>query len=345
MQRRYLTADWIYPVLNPPIQFGVVIMDADSVVDVTTRDQVSPDLLEEYSGTIIPGFINTHCHLELSHMKGKVDTGTGLLPFISNVVRFRDMDQEIIDTAIVEADAEMWNNGIQAVGDICNKKDTLEVKAKSRITYYSFVEMFDFLQDNSTDKLTAGYKEVYHAATGLKSVVPHAPYSVSPTLFAQINKLNQGLLTVSIHNQETKAEDDLFRFGNGGFYDFYNTFSIPLDHFTSSGKASIYYAMLHMDPHQRTLFVHNTLTNRDDIEAAQYWSANVFWTTCPNANLYIENSLPHYQSFIDAGAQMTIGTDSLTSNWQLSIFEEMKTIAKYQSYVPFDTLLQWATLN
>lgn len=42
---------------------------------------------------------------------------------------------------------------------------------------------------------------------------------------------------------------------------------------------------------------------------------------------------------------MTIGTDSLTSNWQLSVLEEMKTIAKYQSYVPFETLLQWATLN
>jgi cytosine/adenosine deaminase-related metal-dependent hydrolase len=42
---------------------------------------------------------------------------------------------------------------------------------------------------------------------------------------------------------------------------------------------------------------------------------------------------------------MTIGTDSLTSNWQLSILEEMKTISKYQSYIPFDTLLQWATLN
>ena len=72
---------------------------------------------------------------------------------------------------------------------------------------------------------------------------------------------------------------------------------------------------------------------------------NTFWATCPNANLYIENQLPNYQTFLDAGATVTIGTDSLTSNWQLSVLEEMKTISKYQSYVDFETLLKWATLN
>ena len=100
-----------------------------------------------------------------------------------------------------------------------------------------------------------------------------------------------------------------------------------------------------MNPSVRTLFVHNTLTSKADIEAAHQWSPNVYWATCPNANLYIENRLPNYQNFLDTNARMTIGTDSLTSNWQLSIIEEMKTIQRFQSYVPLDTLLKWATLN
>ena len=65
----------------------------------------------------------------------------------------------------------------------------------------------------------------------------------------------------------------------------------------------------------------------------------------PIANLYIENRLPNYRYFLDSGARVTLGTDSLTSNWQLSILEEMKTIARFQSYVPFEALLRWATLN
>ncbi len=343
--KRFLTADGVYPVISPPIHLGVVVVENDVILDVTTRDHVPSDKLEVFEGILTPGFVNTHCHLELSHMQGKVPTGTGLLPFISNVVRFRDVDQQEIDQAIRNADAYMWDQGIQAVGDICNKKDTLLVKSQSKIIYYSFVEFFDFLQDDKTDQLTQGYKDLYHVAEGLKSAVPHAPYSVSPNLFAQINALNQKKVTVSIHNQETQAEDDLLRNGTGAFYDFYNTFAIPLDHFRSTGQSSIHYAMKHMDPHQSTLFVHNTLTQPADIIAAQNWNEHVYWATCPNANLYIENRLPDYRSFLDTNAIMTIGTDSLTSNWQLSILEEMKTIAKYQSYIPFDTLLQWATLN
>jgi aminodeoxyfutalosine deaminase len=344
MSYRFITADWIYPIVSARIRQGVVILSGDQIVDITTRDKVSGEQLEIFNGIIIPGFINTHCHLELSHMKGKIDTGTGLLAFIEQVVKFRETDQHEIDRAIVEADEFMWSQGIQAVGDICNKADTFKVKDKSKIQYYSFVEMFDFLQEEY-ERFIAGYREVYKVATGQKSAVPHAPYSVSPALFKEINRMNAELVTVSIHNQETHAEDELFRKGSGGFFDFYKSFNLSIDHFQPEEGPSIHYAIKHLDPAQRTLFVHNTLTGKQDIDFAHGWSEHVYWATCPNANLYIENRLPNYKWFIDAGARMTIGTDSLTSNWQLSILEEMKTISRYQSYIPFDLLLEWATLN
>ena len=100
-----------------------------------------------------------------------------------------------------------------------------------------------------------------------------------------------------------------------------------------------------MDPQQKTILVHNTTCIPEDISTAHKWSDNIYWATCPNANLFIENKLPNYQFFLDANARMTIGTDSLTSNWQLSILEEMKTIQRFQSYIPLESLLQWATAN
>lgn len=345
MSIRFLSADWVYPVSSPRIWQGVVVVDNGQIVRLTTRQDVPADQLEIFQGIIIPGFINTHCHLELSHLKGKASTGTGLLPFLNHVVKFRDIDPAVIDQAIHDADAFMWEQGIQAVGDICNKPDSFRVKEQSKITYYNFVEMFDFLQDDRSEELIKGYLETYRAATGLKSAVPHAPYTVSPTLFRRINNMNSHPVTVSIHNQETQAEKDLFQYGKGEFYTFYKNFGIDISLFASTGKSSIYYAMQHMDPAQRTLFVHNTLTSKEDIDAALNWNTQCYWSTCANANLYIENRLPSYQNFLDAGARMTIGTDSLTSNWQLSILEEMKTIARYQSFIPFETLLQWATLH
>jgi len=342
---RYLTADWIYPVSSPRIHQGVLVMDGEVIITLTTRENIPAAQFEYHKGILIPGFINTHCHLELSHLKGKAPTGTGLLPFLNQVVKFRDIDPSIIDQAIHDADAFMWEQGIQAVGDICNKPDTFQIKEKSNMQYYNFVEMFDFLQDIRSGEMIKGFLEAYHEASGLKAAVPHAPYTVSPALFRQINALNTMPVTVSIHNQETQAEEDLMLEGKGDFYTFYKDFGIDISDFKAIGKSSIHYAMQFMDPGQRTLFVHNTLTSPMDIAAAMAWNAQCYWATCPNANLYIENRLPQYQYFLDAGARMTIGTDSLTSNWQLSILEEMKTISRYQSYVPFETLLQWATLN
>ncbi|MFZ4634038.1 MAG: amidohydrolase family protein [Saprospiraceae bacterium] len=348
---RKISANMVYPVAAPPIPQGVVVVDENGkILSVDTREQHDPASLDVRSGALIPGFVNAHCHLELSHMLGKVDTGTGLIPFITGVVTQREASSEVIAAAIQQAEQSMLDNGIVAVGDISNAPDTFAAKAKGRLRYYTFIELFDFLQDNGADKAFDDWQAVYEqlalAPNSSKSMVPHAPYTVSRSLFGRIRAFNgEALHTVSIHNQETPPEEELFLRKAGGFIDFYGRFGISLSDFEATGKSSIYYALEHLDPRQRTLFVHNTLTSADDLVAAHAWSDHTFWATCPNANLYIENRLPYYQAFMDAGARVCVGTDSLTSNWQLSVLEELKTIARFQSYVPFETLLLWATLN
>ncbi len=348
---RYISASWVAPIASAPIPKGVVGVDDDGHIQfVGEREDLDDVEIEFYEGILIPGFINTHCHLELSHLLGKVDTGTGLIPFITGVLAHRDASDFVKQTAIETADAFMYEAGIQAVGDISNGLDTAEVKRKSKIRYSTFVEMFDFLQDDNAQATYDQYKAVFDGFDVKQadkiSLVPHAPYSVSASLYKLINQGNTELdCTISIHNQETPPENELFESGTGGFVDFYSGFDISLDGFEKTCKPSIYFALEQMDASKRTLFVHNTLTSAADIAAAHSWNAQTFWATCPNANLYIENRLPNYQLFMDAEAKMTIGTDSLTSNWQLSVLEEMKAIARYQSYVPFSDLLEWSTLN
>ncbi len=348
---RKITADTIYPVSSAPLKNSVIITDENgTILAIEPAEQHDQASIEYIKGVIVPGFINTHCHLELSHMKGKVDTGTGLIPFITNVVTKRNAPREVIADAIEKAEQEMLEGGIVALGDISNTTDTFAVKARGRMQYYTFVEMFDFLQDAGAEKAftdwSAVFDQIVLAEGSSRAIVPHAPYSVSRELFRRINLANPASgVTISIHNQETPPEQELFLNKKGGFIEFYSKFGISLDEFEPNGMPSIHYALENMSAVRRTLFVHNTLTTRDDIAAAHTWSPNTYWATCPNANLYIENRLPDYQAFIDTAAQVTIGTDSLTSNWQLSILEEMKTISRFQSYVPFETILRWATLN
>ncbi len=364
---RKLTADFVFPVASALIPNGVVIVDEQGkILAIDHRENHDTATLETYQGAIVPGFVNAHCHLELSHMKGVAPTGTGLLPFLKTVVNHRHMSQEQIDEAIVQGDREMWEAGIQAVGDICNKADTAAVKSRSPIRYYSFVEMFDFLSDERAQQIFDGYYEVFAKQSdengNRKSCVPHAPYTVSPTLFQLINVANSSLapnflehdyskgrqFTISIHNQETAHEDQFFNDKTGDFVEFYKAFGIPIDHFQPIGHSSMFYTLEHLDMRPNVIFVHNTMTKPFDLKAANAWAGGMkglFWCTCPNANLYIENRLPNYRHFLDNEAIVCIGTDSLTSNWQLSILEEMKTIARFQSYVGFETLLRWATLN
>ncbi|NJC26810.1 amidohydrolase family protein [Neolewinella antarctica] len=357
----YHTADYLYPITSAPIKNGVIGLDESgkitAVLDPASPTYAAPATAPiRHEGVLIPGFINTHCHLELSHLVGKSQTGKTLLPFLVDVITMRASDQATIDAAIMKQDKLMWEAGIQAVGDICNKADTAATKRASPIRYYSFVEMFDFLQPAAAESNFETYLKAYEEQAGSneervkgkdrKAAVPHAPYTVSDPLYALINSVNTGQETVSIHNQETPAEDELFQTGGGAFVDFFKGFGASLDNFEAPGITSIRHAMKHMDPTKRTIFVHNTLTSDDDIHAAHAWGqSGVYWATCPNANLYIENRLPNYARFLNTDAKVTIGTDSLTSNWQLSVLEELRTISKYQSYVSFATLLRWATIN
>lgn len=324
------------------------VITTDSFGNIQTIDENVSTIegdVQKIDGAITPGHINTHCHLELSHMKGKVDTGTQLLPFLKAVVSYRNIDQEQIYQAIEAADAEMYENGIVAVGDISNKADTAPAKKESKIRYYTFVEMFDFLQDGLATKTFDQYMEVYEAHSGFKSVAPHAPYTVSRSLFEKINGVNHPGSTVSIHNQETPHENALFLNGTGGFMEFFTGFGFDMSAFQPTGKTAIHYALENMRHDTRILMVHNTTSITEDIDAAHRLNKDVFWASCPNANLYIENRLPDYTQFLSAGAKMTLGTDSLTSNWQLSIAEEMFTVAKYCSYVSVSDLVIWATSN
>lgn len=348
---RKFSADRIYPVSSPPLEQAVVITDDDGVIlAIEPREQHDPASLQIYPGVLIPGFVNTHCHLELSHMRGMMDTGIGLLEFIKGVVTRRQALPETIEAAIRQAEQDMVVAGIVAVGDISNVADSFAVKSHGCLRYYTFVEVLDFLRHSGSEKAMNNALDVFHqvhpAPGSAASIVPHAPYTVSGTLLDKIKSFNApGGVTVSVHNQETAAENEFFQSKTGAFLPFYAGFGNTLEEFEATGRSSIFYEMNGLHPHNRNLFVHNTFTTGEEIRAVQAWSPNVYWATCPNANLFIENRLPDYRIFLENNARVTIGTDSLASNWQLSVLEEMKTIARYQSYISFEMLLQWATLN
>src|SRR5690606_41264058 len=93
--------------------------------------------IEFYDGVLIPGLVNAHCHIELSHMLGKVERGGGLPKFLTQVMKDRAFSEQQILSEIEIADKTMFANGIQAVGDHVNTRLSSEVKANSPIHYHT----------------------------------------------------------------------------------------------------------------------------------------------------------------------------------------------------------------
>jgi aminodeoxyfutalosine deaminase len=346
---RKISADYIFPVSSPPVKNGIVLIDDTGIIlDVLSpnSERQAPDS-EVYSGIIVPGFINTHCHLELSHLKGQLSEGKGLTEFISELIPKRDKFQlEQIKLAIISAEEEMLRNGIVAVGDISNTDHSFEQKKKGRMLYHTFIEAFDLNADKA--------KNIFDAALCLQtqnpklrtSITPHAPYSVSGKLLELIDNLKQPIL--SIHNQETASENELFFSGTGSLAELMQKAEVDIDS-KRRAKGSLLFTFGGLIEAIKILLVHNTFTSKVDIDLMKHYvqggECEVTFCLCPRANLYIENCLPNIPMFLEAGVKFTIGTDSYASNWSLSILDEMKTISKHFSEISFENLILWATKN
>lgn len=335
----YLESDILFTGNTPPIKSGVLVVDTHgNIVDVLTNRHLVPSLeIKKIDGALCPGFINTHCHLELSHLKSKLKKKTGLPAFISQIPTIRKTQQQLIDSEIEKADTQMLQNGIVAVADISNTNHTFKAKEKSSIYYHTFIELFSLNPDLANQVFENGLLLESQCNTP-SSLVPHSNYSVSKKLFSLIKENNNGGL-ISIHNQETKSEDQMFIDGKGLLSDVLTN----IHYFSKTGKSAIQ-STFSLLPKTKTLLVHNTFSSLEDMKWVNSNSDNFYWCTCPKANLYIETRLPNYSDLIAANCKITIGTDSLASNDSLSILEEMIAISTHQK-IDINTLIGWACKN
>lgn len=350
-------ADYLFTGTSFLDQNQVLITDPKGVILEIVNEKDAGGDIQQFRGILSPGLINSHCHLELSHMKGLLPKRTGLIDFVFNIVTQRHFPEEEILEAITLAEDDMINNGIVAVGDICNNTLTLSQKSKHRLAYYNFVEVSGWMPQVAVLRFEKA-QENYNAfstlvsADGLnrcqQSISPHAPYSVSTELWELLSPGFQNK-TITIHNQETAFEDDLFKNGTGDFKRMYELMKMDLSFFKPTGKSSLQSYLPKLNGAKNVILVHNTFIGKKDIEAvnlnAKQHGVNFFFCLCPGANSFIENALPPVELLRQQQCNITIGTDSLASNWGLNILDELKIIKQHFPLIPTSELLQWATIN
>ena len=343
-------ADYVFPVSADPIKNGVVgVDDLGKIIFVSDKIPSASARLpvQQLSGILTPGFINTHCHVELSHLQGKIPEKGGLVEFIKGIQQLRNSDSNEIEEAALKADNDMYENGIVAVGDISNSNATLSLKANSKLYYHTFIETFGFTPGRAQEVFDNALKLLNEFKPQSCSVTPHAPYSVSKELFKLIKQYSDTHVKnlLSIHNQECEDENKFYRYKLGSFNELYAHFGIDISYFKPQARNSLQSVIPLFTNKQDILMVHNTCTNLKDIYFIKRFDRKIHWCFCPNANLYIEGNLPKVELFLNQGFNITLGTDSLASNSKLCILSEMHTLQKKFPALSTERLLKWATLN
>lgn len=320
------------------LRSAILSFDAEGrVVEITTREAIdSCEGVEFFNGILIPGLVNTHCHSELSYLRGKIARHSGFAGFADGMARVRhEATPEERLAAVRYWDTKMFQEGITAVGDICNGDSTFDIKLKSKIHYHNFIEYFglrctDFSpMDCIVDKASQ---------IGLRcSPTPHATYSLQDAPFRDLAQRGDPL---SIHFMESKAETELF-FGCGTLHDRNQRMGVTIDfaHYGSPAER----IMASTPSNKRILLIHNTFVDESIVERmeAYFASGKLTWVLCPRSNDYIEGTHPPATLLMNKGVRIALGTDSLASNESLSLVEEMKLLPE----IPLHERIRWATQN
>ena len=339
---RKLTADYIFTGNTAPIKQGTIVLDSNGVIQSISTKRAED--AKYFRGIICPGFVNVHTHLELSYAKDAIEPGGGIDVFIHELEQLKQCVPEAEKSKSIEiAIKEMQLTGTVAVGDIMNTELSLEAKQNSKVQFYNFIEVYG---SQAKDALLIWDRmfSLSLAVSEPKNIVPHAPYSLSRTLFQKIRDYQKPANTLSMHHMESEGEADFFLNASGALAARFRSWGLDLPGHIPTGKRPLASLADFLQTTDKLLLIHNTFISKEDIEFADKMSPSVFYGLCPNANLFIEKHLPPVNLLKEFSSNICIGTDSLASNRQLSVLEELKTLDENFD-IDLQELIQWATIN
>lgn len=348
-----IAAKYLYSGLDlNPIENAFVEFEEDGTIVSVGRTDKPENEPVYYDGIVMPGFVNSHCHLELSHLKGRFVKGTGMAGFIDQINALRDSKSR--ECKIEEASEWLdllWKRGVSAMADISNCNDTFRMKSESPLYTRTFLEVFGTEPEDCESVISSVRKLNEEAdAAGIDAApTPHSCYTMSPELLSasSAEALKAGWL--SYHSQESMEEEDFIKDGSGALADNRRRagMSIP----EPTGKPSLMYFIdrlckVHPAPFEENiLLVHNVCLTQEAVDAAKSVFKNVYWAVCPLSNMFIHNALPPFDLMRKNNLTITVGTDSLSSNDDLDMIKELYCIQKHCPDISLGEIIIWATDN
>lgn len=357
-------AAWVLPMDAPPIRDGWVEVDGGRIVAVgASGSGVSDAQLKlrapasaSSSGiAILPGLVNAHTHLELSWMRGRVPPGDAMPAWAARLIHERQIGHAIQErstagvdyrkAAAVAAIDQARASGTTLVGDVTNTLEACEPLAASDLSAAVFFELLGFrtpdpdaLVNSASQRLASLPRYDRVRAT----IVPHAPYSVSPDLFRAIATTAAGR-PLSVHLGESSEEMRFLRDGTGPWRDLLEQIGAWSPEWVPPACDPVDYLQRLGLLNDRLIAVHGVQFEDDELRRLAACGATV--VACPRSNQWTGAGVPPIRRFYASGVRVAIGTDSLASVQDLNLFTEMAELRRLAPDVSARQILRSATVD
>ena len=343
-------ADWILPISETPIAHGWVAVEGGRVVEVGSGQR--REAVDLGRVAILPALVNAHTHLELSYLRDAVPPASGFLDWVSGLMSVRRAQSnpgapEILAAARAGID-EARASGTGLVGDISNTLATVPLLLEAAMPARVFYELLGFGATDPVGRVRDARALV--SAMGSEGsdmqigLAPHAPYSVSPGLFAAIREdlgEHPGDIS-SVHLSESPEEVEFILHGTGGWRELLVGLGAWTDEWRVPGVSPVMYLADLGFLDARILVVHGAQCSAEDLRRLRALGTTV--VSCPRSNQYVGVGDPPLEAFYATGVSVAFGTDSLASVADLNMFQELATARRLVRGVSARSLIESATL-
>ena len=339
---------WLLDMTGPPVHHGRVAVEAGRIVatGVVLAD-CHPD--QVIDGVILPGLVNAHTHLELSYLQGMVPPAAAFADWVTRLMALRQTRNEDADPAVAaaarEAARQLHATGTAVVGDISNTLCTPAILGEEDLAGVVFHELLGFGPADRTEQVRAARERASRVSVpGVRvSLAAHAPYSVSPGLFAAIRAdldAHPGEVS-TVHISEGAEEVEFVRTGQGPWRGLLNGLGVWNPEWTPPGTSPMAYLDNLGFLDGRVLAVHAVQADGSDL--ARLRASGTTLVSCPRSNRWVGAGSPPIDAFYASQVRVAFGTDSLASAPDLNLFNELAEARRLAPRVPARWLLESAT--
>jgi len=353
-------ARWILPISSPPIEGGWLAINDHRVIDLGHAHQSPPsEPIDLGDVAILPGLVNAHTHLEFSYLEAPIgQPGIKLYDWIGEVIRSRQLVGQSQTAALAfSADAirlglqQCYDSGTVLVGDIATTPFMIvEPLSEPVPEVVSMAEVLGLNSIRAQQKIIAA-NEHRERLSGNRNfcagISPHAPYSTPLQVVERcVDIANKHDLTVAMHVAECNEERRLIENGDGPFADKLKELNVFSAGVFPWGPDATMNLLNTLSKAPRSLVVHGNDVNEREIDLIAKLSKRRQMSVvyCPRTHAYFGYENHPVLKLIAAGARVALGTDSLASNPDLSLWGEVQWLIEHRQDIEWQAVLAMATL-